>query len=363
MPHIRTCLYPPDWPHGERIALDKSLTRRGLFDTSDAVDWSPDTRDRRIRSYGTFLFFAQGRGAVNDGVGPAARASGRLLAEFIDDLKGRVTPTTVAITLAGMAAILRIIDPDGDRTEVEAAARHYERVAEPSPDRRKIASVGASELFHAGIARMQRFEKEATSDPITAAAFEDGLMMMMLPCKPVRLRNVHGSRVGVHVVKNRLGIYEWRFSRSETKNRERVQGELAPSAAPFIDRWLHEIRPFLLRDNSHDAMWVTTQGKPMSRTTIYWRFCNATEEEVGVRINPHAVRHIAATSIAVSMPESVRMIPFILNNDDRTAQEHYNLADQLSASFQYLQKLEQRSQLAFTRILARRQRVPNSVPQ
>ena len=233
---------------------------------------------------------------------------------------------------------------------MEAAARHYERIAEPSPDKRKIVSVGASELFYAGIARMQRFEKDATSDPIAAVAFEDGLMMTMLACKSVRLRNVHGSRVGVHIVKNRLGIYEWRFSRSETKNRERVQGELAPSATPFIDRWLYEIRPFLLGENDHDSMWVTTRGNPMSRTTLYWRFCNATEEEVGVRINPHAVRHIAATSIAVSMPESVRMIPFILNNDDRTAQEHYNLADQLSASFQYLQRLEQRRQLAFTRM-------------
>jgi integrase len=353
MPYIRTCLYPPDWPERERIALEKSLTRGGLFDTSEAVGWSPDTLNRRIRSYGTFLFFARGRGELDDCATSTARASGRLLAEFIDDLKERVTLTTVAITLAGMAAILRIIDPGRDRTEVEAAARYYERIAEPSPDKHKIVSIGASELFHAGIARFRRCEKDATSNSIAAVTCEDGLMMIMLACKPIRLRNVHGSRVGVHIVKNSLGIYEWRFSRSETKNRERVQAELAPSATPFIDRWLQEIRPFLLGRNDHDAMWVTTRGNPMSRSTVYWRFCNATEQELGVRINPHAVRHIAGTSIAISMPDSVRMIPFVLDNDYRTAQKHYNLAEQLCASFHCLQKLERRRQLAFTRMKAR----------
>jgi hypothetical protein len=92
----------------------------------------------------------------------------------------------------------------------------------------------------------------------------------------------------------------------------------------------------------------------MSRNTVYARLCAATEEEIGMRIYPHAIRHIAATSIAVSMPESVRMIPFILHNDDRTAQEHYNLADQLSASYQYVQRLEVRRQQAIATLKTRR---------
>jgi hypothetical protein len=73
-----------------------------------------------------------------------------------------------------------------------------------------------------------------------------------------------------------------------------------------------------------------------------------------VRIYPHAIRHIAATSIAVSMPEKVRMTPFILYNDDRTAQQHYNVADQLSASCQYVQRLEVRRQQAMARLTVRR---------
>jgi integrase/recombinase XerD len=341
----RTCLYPEDWPKREIEALKRATSRNGLFDAAPAADWSPDMLDRRIRSHGTFLHFALGCGQLKDEVSPALRASGQLLADFIKDLEGRAAPCTVAITLTGMTAMLRIIDPDGDRSQVEAAARYYTRIAKPSRDKRKIL-VGSSDLYEAGISRMLQFEKEATKDPIAAVASGDALMMMMLAANPVRLKNVVGTRIDVNLLRVASGSYEWRFGKTETKNKERIQAELPASSTIFIDRWLREIRPFLMQDNNHNALWVTTRGQPMSRSTVYLRFCNATEEELRVRINPHAVRHIAATSIAVSMPESVRMIPFILNNDDRTAQKHYNLADNLSASLQYLQSFERRRRQA-----------------
>jgi integrase len=272
-----------------------------------------------------------------------------LLADFINDLKGRLEPTSIKIILKGMEAMLRVIDPGGDRSEVAAAARFYERTAKPR-DKRQVTSVGASELYYAGIARMQRLDKRATLDRRFGVAWGDGLMMSKRAANPIRLRNEHASRIGIHIIRTAAGNYQCRYDKSETKNRERLQTDLPDSLTGYMERWLREVRPFLLRGKNHDAMWVTSLGDPMSRTTIYTRFCDATEEELDVRINPHATRHVAATSIAVSMPESVRMIPFILNNDDRTAQQHYNLADGLSASIRYLQSLERRRQQAFAMI-------------
>jgi hypothetical protein len=48
--------------------------------------WAPDTVDRLVRSYGTFLFFAKSRGKLIEHVRPAVRASGLLLEEFIEDM-------------------------------------------------------------------------------------------------------------------------------------------------------------------------------------------------------------------------------------------------------------------------------------
>jgi hypothetical protein len=336
-----------DWPERERVTLEAKVLKRGLFDTSEAANWAPDTLACRVRSYGTFLFFARSRGVLEEHARPASRASGRLLLDFIDHLKERLTPTSIVFILRGTVAILRLIDPDGDRSQVAAAARYFERTAKPR-DKRGISAIGSSELYYAGIARMQRLDARATTELRSGVAWSDGLMMAMLAANPIRLRNLHASRVGAHVVRAATGVYEWRFGPSETKNGERLKADLPASLTAFIDRWLREVRPRLARENTHDAMWVTTLGDPMSRSTLYGRFCDATEEELGIRINPHAVRHIAATSIAVSMPDCVRMIPFVLNNQDRTAQEHYNLADGLSASFRYLQCLERSRQRALT---------------
>jgi hypothetical protein len=176
----------------------------------------------------------------------------------------------------------------------------------------------------------------------------------MTTAHPVRLKNLQSTRIGGHLSRTSSGSYRWRFEKSETKNHKVVDGELPASLTPFIDRWLDHVRPRLLRCQDHDAMWVTSVGDPMSRNTIYRRLCAATEQELGLRIYPHAIRQIAATSIAVSMPENVRMIPFILHNDDRTAQVHYNLADQLSASYQYVQRLEVRRQQAMATLKLRR---------
>ena len=306
-------------------------------------DWSPKTVDRRIRSYGTFLHFARDRGQLQSEIRPALRASGPFLEDFIEHLEDRLEATSIATILSGMVAALRVVDPDGDTSVLKAAARHYERTAKAARDMSEIL-VGASKLYHAGIERMQRVVGDAETDPRAAAAYGDGLTIAMCTANPVRLKNLHATRVGVHLPERRPVPYERGFDPSETKNHQRIRAELPASLTPFLEHWLDGICPFLLRGQDHDAMWVTTRGHPMSRTTVYWRLCNATEHELGVRIYPHAIRHIAATSIAVSMPESVRMIPFILNNDDCTAQEHYNLADQLSASLQYLQRLETRRQ-------------------
>jgi integrase/recombinase XerD len=116
---------------------------------------------------------------------------------------------------------------------------------------------------------------------------------------------------------------------------------------PYIDHWLEHHRALLLAGGQADALWLTFRGTAMGRAAVYERFCSATEQELGVRINPHAVRHIVATGVAIALPEAVQMTPYLLDHrSDRTATEHYNLADGLSASARYLQCLEMRRQRA-----------------
>jgi hypothetical protein len=194
---------------------------------------------------------------------------------------------------------------------------------------------------------MERHRANAGRSKAAAVQYGDGLMMAMLVAKPVRRKNLVGTRVGEHLTKSPSGHYELHFAAHETKAKHAIVADLPAGLTPYIDYWLDTARPLLLGDGHSSAMWLTTNATDMAPETAYGRFCRATSEELGVRINPHLVRGIAATGIAIAMPEEAGIIPMVLDHrSDQTSRQHYNLADALSASARYvdvMQKLRRRS--------------------
>jgi hypothetical protein len=188
---------------------------------------------------------------------------------------------------------------------------------------------------------MERNRKLTEHNKAAAIRFGDGLMMAMLAAKPVRRKNLVGTRVGEHLTKAANGNYEWRFASHETKTKQAVFADLPASLTPYLDFWIDTVRPMLLGQSGSSSLWVTTIGTSMAIDTAYGRFCRATTQELGKRINPHLVRDIVATGIAVSMPEAVGITPMVLDHrNDQTSKRHYNLANALSASTRYVDKLE-----------------------
>ena len=103
----------------------------------------------------------------------------------------------------------------------------------------------------------------------------------------------------------------------------------------------------MLRDQVSDALWISSHRQPMAAVTIAARFKMATEQELGVPMSPHHVRHCLATSVALGLPHKARMLPFLLDHkSDATARKHYVLADKLVASDVYLNVLENRRRQA-----------------
>ena len=173
-----------------------------------------------------------------------------------------------------------------------------------------------------------------------------GYASPMLVAKSVRLRNLAGAKIGKNLLK--IGdVYRWTFGAAETKTGEVIDALLPQRLTPYIDRWITHYRQLLLGPVASDALWISIKGQAMGRAAVYERVCVATTQELGIRINPHAFRHIVATGVAIAMPEEVRLIPFLLDHrTERTVQEHYNLADSLSASSRYLERLGARRRLA-----------------
>ena len=244
--------------------------------------------------------------------------------------------------------MLAVIDPSGDRERLGRVVRHLKRAAKPSRDQNHLL-VSPSDMFYAGIRRMDRALPLAETDVRHAAKYRDGLMMSAIVCKALRRRNFAGMLIGTNITRNVMDVYQVRFRPVETKSRRPIQAELSRKLTSYFDRWLTTIRPLLLNGRSSDAMWVTMAGADLSPETFHNRLCNATEQELGKRINPHLTRKRVCTGVAIARPELVKMVGSLLDQTtDQSAA--YNLADQLSASRAYLDLLEERRQQALKNV-------------
>jgi len=330
-----------EWPHQDREAFERALQTGELFTSQGlAAHWAPATRTWAIKGYGHWLRHLQLIGSLDDQLPPTARASAVVLRGYVGGLKEQLAPASVVGRMRALIEVLRVIDPRGDYELVRRIC-NVTRVRAGSGRDKRENLVAPSELYFAGIARMQRNHSLAKDGTAAAIKYGDGLMMAMLAVKPVRRKNLVGTRIGEHLKKAAVGTYEWRFAAHETKTKQAIFVELPASLTPHLDYWLNTVRQVLLRGKQCHSLWVTTVGTSMAIDTAYGRFCKATTDELGKRINPHLVRHIVATGIALSMPESVRITPMVLDHrTDQTSQQYYNLADTLSASAQYVNHLE-----------------------
>lgn len=159
--------------------------------------------------------------------------------------------------------------------------------------------------------RMKRFKAAAAIDAIAGVKFADGLMMAMEAIKALRLRNLSGMLVDHNIVENQLDLFELRYEPHETKTWAPIRAPLTEQLTPWIKYWIDVVRPIVLRVSGREsrAMWITTWGTDMKPITLYYRFCKATKEETGKRINPHFCCAIAVTGIAIGAPELIALAP------------------------------------------------------
>jgi integrase/recombinase XerD len=165
--------------------------------------------------------------------------------------------------------------------------------------------------------------------------YRDGLMLAILAARAFRRGNLAQMRVGRHVTQVD-GVYVCAFGAEETKNGRALVEPLPVALTPYIDRYLAEVRPALLRGHVSDAFWVSTYRAALSEQSIYTKVCASTEEELGIKLSPHLFRDALATGIAIADPEHIRMASRLLGHaDSRTTERHYIHAQALTASRRY----------------------------
>lgn len=359
-----------EWPADDRRAMELALGLQNSTSADDndylseddvelicpdglAAHWSPATRLNNAGAYTYWIRYLIAGGELDPQMTPGARATSRRLSGYLKHLD-RVSSKSRAMYVSGLHDTLKVIDPGHKHRRVARLARRLHRVAKPSRNQRDRL-VPPSDMFYAGIDQMIKAGPEAETDVAAAHAYAGGLVMAVIACKALRLRNVSRMLIDHNIQRNAMDAYEVKFQRIETKARRRIQAELSRKLTPFIDRWFAKVRPVLLQGRTSNSMWITKVGTDMSPRTFYSWFCAVTKKEFGFPINPHLTRKIVATGVAIASPEQVRMVGALLDHSSDQS-ESYNLADDLSASERYLKILDERRRQALQGVRKPRKR-------
>jgi integrase/recombinase XerD len=166
--------------------------------------------------------------------------------------------------------------------------------------------VNAGELLDLGLDLLAQAENENTVRR-RAITYRDGLIIALLAVRPLRLRNLAGLVLDHNLV--RRGDGWWlEVAAEETKNKDPIELPWPDALVPALEIYLNRYRPFLARMRGRwsrpcgEALWLSTDGSPMTKMAIYDRVVGRTQEALGHPINPHLFRDCAAASIAIDDP-------------------------------------------------------------
>ena len=344
----RAALPVAAWPAADRAAWGCATARGGLLDEAGpAAGWSGPARAKRAFAYGRWLGFLARAGGLDPASGPADRVGEADLRAYVAALGEDCAPVTVWSYVDDLAVVLAALAPEGDWGPLRRLAGRLRARMRPSVDRARLV-VPVGRLYAEGLAQMA----EAARPPRRPAprpganrrlerevAYRDGLLLALLAACPLRRRSLALLEVGRHLVRHPDG-YRLRLGPAETKNGTAYEAPLPASLAPWLDRYLGEVRPRLLGGSASARLWVSRDGTGMTVNGLSRRVEAVTGRRLGRRMGPHLFRHCAATALALEAPEEAGSIAALLGHQGPgTGERYYNLAEGSAAAAGYQGRL------------------------
>lgn len=345
MPRSRTrpgvCLPFETWPEADRRAWKEAVQEPDPFGpASVASRWSERSRIKTGKGYSRWLGWCSERG-LDLQQSPADRVTRDTVRAYIDDLRLRNADLTVLCRVQELHDALRALAPRDDWSWLRQVQNHLRARARPARDKRASLQP-AGELVQLGAALMRTAEM-AIDKPLLGRAvlYRDGLIIMFLAYRPLRLSNVGMMRHGHHLFRHSRG-YRLSFAAGETKARLPFDAAVPDHLTAAFDRYFQHYRPILLTCGDRrtaaptDAVWIAETGTAMNPLSIPNRIKKHTRAAFGRHLWTHLFRDCAGTTIAIEDPKHARIISAVLgHNSITTSEKHYNQATSLDASRRY----------------------------
>jgi len=321
-----------DWPMVDQQAWSALFRDGDIFDgRGAAVQWRPATKKTNRKHYARWLAWLESVGALNRSITPWLRATPEKIDAYARHEIGRVAPVTVASALIGLKCVLIKMNPDLDWRWLQEITNRLQIWARPA--RARIDRVLPAGEMMAAVADYHRRLLSDGSETRTAdLAIRDALLIGILICCPIRLKNLSSIRIGEHL--QRVGD-EWHlsFRADETKNYQDLTFVLPPFLEPMLEHYLSKVRPRFPGADGNASLFLSLKGNPLAYESIYGRVILGTKRLFGVDINPHAFRTISATFLSeCSARDALFARPLLGHRSPATTEKHYIRASKLEAS-------------------------------
>ena len=335
---MRTAMRPlkhlpfEQWPLADRQAWEAAFVEGDIFDETQGpgAHLSPGSRQTILFAYRRWLGFLTAHHPDTLGQPPDGRIVPEVLRDYVGMLQTEGAATTTAIAVHGLYLAARLLAPQEHWTwlrELRSAL-----AARAQPEDRFERLVPPWQVLDQGLDMMEQVLVAAEWTPDALRQYRDGLLLALLALWPIRRRSLAALTVSRHVerhgdqIRLRLHPADTKAARAEVYVPHEV-------LAPYLERYLLDIRPRFTGALGHDGFWASARGRPLCAQWLYAIVRRRTLEAFGKAMALHDMRRAAATFLAIEAPEQVGLIPGVLQQaSPEVGERHYNLARSTEAS-------------------------------
>jgi integrase/recombinase XerD len=332
----RACLPIGQWPEMDRrLWLAACAGGDILDDEVGARSRHADiTNTKAAKGYGRWLTYLTRSAPKTLTQTPGTRITPETVRAYVEALEliGNSTQTILA-RLQELGEVARVMDGKGGWSFINEMASKVR--ARHRPARGKTHLRLSNELVDLGIKLIRVAENLVGLD--AAITHRDGLLIGFLALVPLRRRNL-ANLVLEKTLISEGATWTIAFGQDDTKTHAPFEIGLPDVLRAPLETYLEQHRPVLMARCGRwtrpvaGALWVSTDGSPMTQMAIYDRVRARTKDRFGVAMNPHLFRDAAATTMAIADPANVRLAaPLLGHRTFMTTERYYRQARALDA--------------------------------
>jgi integrase/recombinase XerD len=339
---------PDTWPAPFLRFIEHRTPPNDPLAASRAAGWRPATFKQYVISVSYFLGWLYWSGRYRDDLEVVEYVTVDTVRAYVEDMRGfGLAPPTIANRLDGVRAALSVLAPDQNASWLMAGINRLR--TEHSDRRRKRERIQhTADVVAVGMDLMRGAVANDTCHPLfRAIRFRDGMILVFAALAVPRIGALSTMALGQHIVGSDSS-YRISWSAAEMKAGQPYDARLGPELSELLHTYIAMFRPILLarrcpgQTSEETGLWLSSVGKQLSSNRIYQVIIERTGAVFDESVFPHALRHGAATTLAVERPDLIDIVKPLLQHSDARSGEHYNLAGGIEASSRFGDALQER---------------------